>query len=444
MKLSNEVTRTVDPLPQVLVIDESHALSTYLRFCLQLGLPEVRVVPYNAARGLPPRDFEWDEYGVVAIRQELGRGLGTGRDWAQALKLRRPELPVILLTTDGGPDFVRNLVHHEVDLCLDVMDTPPRAIVDAVDRLLHPHALQRDDTIVDETILIETRRITDLERAESQVEPGTPQVPGYLNVRSLNSGAMGTIVLARRTEDDLEVILKFLSAKAIAEAELLQRFMREYEVIGRLENPHVVRVFDRGFAADFAYISMEYLPAGDLRARMSKALPPTRAIDYLRQMASGLGAAHDVGIVHRDLKPGNILFHDDDRLAISDFGIAKDLTTIRAVTLPGSFLGTPYYSSPEQLLGRQVDRRSDLYSLGVMLFQMLTGRRPYEGQSATDLADMHVNAPLPKLPTELRAYQSLVAGMMAKDPDDRFQSTAELAAGIEWCASETVSESTVA
>jgi tRNA A-37 threonylcarbamoyl transferase component Bud32 len=430
--------------PQVLVIDDSHALSTFVRFCLQCGLPAVRVVPYNAARGLPPREFAWDEYSVVAIRQELGRGLGTGRDWAQAVKLRRPDLPVVLCTTEADAEFVRNVARHEVDLCLDIMDTSPRLLVESVDRLLNPNALHRDNTLVDETILLETRRISDLERAETRVEPGTPQVPGYVNIRSLNSGAMGTIVLARRLEDDLEVILKFLSAKAIAEAELLQRFMREYEVIGRLENPHIVRVFDRGFAADFAYISMEHLPAGDLRTRLGTALAPARAIDFLRQMASGLGAAHEVGIVHRDLKPGNILFHDEDRLAISDFGIAKDLTTIRAVTLPGSFLGTPYYSRPEQLLGRQVDRRSDLYSLGVMLFQMLTGRRPYEGQSATDLADMHVNAPIPKLPPELRTYQSLVAGMMAKDPDDRFQSAAELVAGIEWCASQAASEATAA
>ena len=264
-----------------------------------------------------------------------------------------------------------------------------------------------------------------------------PSVPGYVNERTLASGGMGTIVLARRQEDGCEVILKFLGSKAMKETELLQRFMREYDVIGKLRHANVVRVYDRGFAAEFAYISMEYMPAGDLRERLGEPLGIERTTDFLRQMVVGLGAAHDLGIVHRDLKPGNILFRDDTSLAISDFGIAKDLTTLSSVTIPGSFLGTPYYASPEQLLGRMVDGRSDLYALGVMLFQMLTGRRPYDGKNTGALADAHVNAPIPLLPQELYRFQPLVNGLLAKDPDDRFQSTAELLDGIDWCVAHT-------
>jgi serine/threonine-protein kinase PpkA len=137
-------------------------------------------------------------------------------------------------------------------------------------------------------------------------------------------------------------------------------------------------------------------------------------------------------IVHRDLKPANILLRDNATLAISDFGVAKYLATCEILTKDNAFIGTLYYISPEQISDRRVDRRSDLYSLGVILFEMLTGTKPFHGKAVSDLFRAHLSAPIPRLPPALTVYQPVIDGLLAKDPDDRFQTTDDLLAGLEW------------
>ncbi len=153
---------------------------------------------------------------------------------------------------------------------------------------------------------------------------------------------------------------------------------------------------------------------------------------YLRQICEGLMAAHLHDVVHRDLKPGNVLFRGDDTLAITDFGIAKTLDEERSLTSDDVILGTPYYLSPEQVRDGQIDQRSDLYSLGVLLYEMLSGQKPFQGDNVAMLIDAHLHAPIPKLPQELMAFQPLIEGLLAKDPDERFQSAEEVLAAIDW------------
>jgi eukaryotic-like serine/threonine-protein kinase len=155
-------------------------------------------------------------------------------------------------------------------------------------------------------------------------------------------------------------------------------------------------------------------------------LGPERAVDYLRQMGRALGAIHDAGILHRDLKPANVMFRPDDTLALIDFGLAKQLRLHAAITGTGQIFGTPYYMSPEQGHAERTDARSDLYSLGCILYEMLTAEKPFVASSAMGVIYKHANAPRPRLPADLKRLQEPLDRLLAIDPADRFQSAAEL------------------
>jgi serine/threonine-protein kinase PpkA len=260
------------------------------------------------------------------------------------------------------------------------------------------------------------------------------RVPGYRILGEIAKGAMATVLLAERLEDGLKVALKLLLAGATDDPDGLQRFMREYTLIASLRHPHVVRNYERAFAAHYAYIAIEYFPAGDMSRRMRRGVPTRDALEYLRQIASGLAAVHALGIVHRDLKPRNLLFREDGTLALTDFGVARLQGEARQGT---TVVGTPYYMSPEQCSGGTVDGRSDLYSAGILFYQMLTGRKPYTANTLAGLIEAHLRQPIPRLPVGHAGLQPLLDGLLAKDPDDRFQDAGELLTGIEWIAAES-------
>jgi serine/threonine-protein kinase PpkA len=171
---------------------------------------------------------------------------------------------------------------------------------------------------------------------------------------------------------------------------------------------------------------MEYVDGGDLQQRIRHGLPPETALEYVITLSSCLTTAHAVRIVHRDIKPVNILFRHDGTLLLTDFGVAKQLTTIEELTATGNMVGSPHYLSPEQALGRPIDGRSDIYSLGIVLYEMLVGVRPFEGSSAIDVALKHINSPLPRLPHGLEHFEPLLEKMTAKNPDNRFRDAASL------------------
>ena len=190
-----------------------------------------------------------------------------------------------------------------------------------------------------------------------------------------------------------------------------------------------MKIFDLGVADDHAHIAMEYLDAGDLRQRINEHINPPVAVKYLRQIASALAKIHEVGILHRDLKPGNIMLRRDNTIALIDFGLAKRLRIEMEITGSGEIFGTPYYMSPEQGHGDAVDERSDIYSLGVIFYEMLTGDKPYHADTAMGIIYKHAQAPIPLLSDRLAEYQSLLNMMLAKDPENRLQSASEVS---EW------------
>jgi serine/threonine-protein kinase PpkA len=202
--------------------------------------------------------------------------------------------------------------------------------------------------------------------------------------------------------------------------------MEEYSLVERIQSPHVARIFDHGTSGGHAYLVMEFFEGGDLMQRLEgKALPPEQCLRLLRELMMALGDIHEKGILHRDLKPQNLMFRRDASLAIVDFGIAKHIDAAD-MTGHGEILGTPRYMSPEQVQGKALDLRTDIYSAGVLLFQMLTGQHLFDGDTAVEVALHHLNTPPPPLPEQLTHYQRLLDKLLEKDRDARFRNADEV------------------
>jgi class 3 adenylate cyclase len=279
--------------------------------------------------------------------------------------------------------------------------------------------------------LSETLRIitSDLSRA---LAAGRPlQVKGYRVLSKIGEGGMSNVFLAERESDGSQVALKILNARPKDDKQLLQRFIQESALISDIEHPNVVQVFDKGFTDDCAYIAMEYFTGGSLKDVIAAGLTPRQSLSLLAQAAAALAEIHRLGIVHRDVKPANMMLRADGTMVLADFGIAKRTEGAMDRTMQGEFFGTPYYISPEQANGRPASERSDIYSLGIIFYEMLMGRRPYEGESIVELISQHVGAPVPRLPQRLEDYQVLIDGMMAKDPADRLQNADEVLSTID-------------
>jgi eukaryotic-like serine/threonine-protein kinase len=357
-------------------------------------------------------------YDAVLLDDRIERG--RGEDWLTNL-LHRPGFPPVLYFARGD----------DPALAVRVVERG------AVDCLVREHIDHRRMANVLRDAVLRRRQQLALMRtgpeAQQQSQFGPVVILGHRFVRELAIGGTSMVYLAESERAGEMVVLKVLRDAPEAGDVHTQfaRFMQEYELISKIRHPNVVRIHDLGIADDHAYIAMEYFPRGDLRAQIAKGIERPTAVQYLAQMASALQVVHEVGVLHRDLKPGNIMVRADGTLAIIDFGLAKHVDMRLDMTGTGEIFGTPYYMSPEQGHGQELDVRSDLYSLGVIFYEMLTRKKPYLAATPMGVIYLHANAPLPALESELSIYQGLLNGLLAKDPAARYGSARELVDAVK-------------
>lgn len=252
------------------------------------------------------------------------------------------------------------------------------------------------------------------------------ELPGYQIEREIGRGGMARVYLAVQKKFGRLVALKVMSADYSKDPNFRKRFVRESRINAQLSHPNIVQVYDVGLHENYLYLVMEYLRGGDLNDKLKRGLHIQDLIRVVRDISRALDFAHEKGYVHRDIKPENILFREDGSAVLTDFGIAKVVDSGANLTRHGTVVGTPQYMSPEQAAGRKLDGRSDIYSLGVVFYRMLTGDVPFKADSAVAIGIKHLQEPVPKLPAHLNVFQSVVDQFLDKDVDTRFQSGEEI------------------
>jgi eukaryotic-like serine/threonine-protein kinase len=258
-------------------------------------------------------------------------------------------------------------------------------------------------------------------------------VRGYRRVLQVASGTRADIFLAERITTGSMVALKVVRDEPEHDesSDAFLRFLQEYEIAQRITHPGIVRLFDLGVSDHHAWLVMEYFVRGDLRRRMKSPIAPRWAVRVAAAIAQALAALHAEGVVHRDLKPGNVMLREDGGIALIDFGFSKDAAQRMDLTERGLIFGTPHYMSPEQGHGEPTDPRSDLYSLGIILYEMLTGSKPYRADSPMGLIYKHRKEPVPQLAAGLDGLQPLLERLLAKRPEERYPSALAAAEALE-------------
>ena len=395
---------------KVMIIDEQADFRTLLMHHVTTHWPDAIISAYDpTAAGRLPTEFSGAGNDLIL----LGSRHGEDRDGVDVLRefLGKEKFPpVVYFGTEEDQDdahqlrpdahFIRDHINHD-SLIAELNDV----------------LLSRERVASTSTLFVGDMR-TGIH----------PLIKGYRFMRRLGSTEHSGVYLAERESTHLQVVLKVLRQMPGSDDSIgaFDRFLQEYETIADMDHPNIVRIYDLGVADHHAHIAMEYLGGGDLRRKIEAGIAERQAVQYLRQIASALSAIHVKGVLHRDLKPGNIMLRNDGSIALIDFGLARKAKLESAITGTGEIFGTPYYMSPEQGHGSKCDERSDIYSLGIIFFEMLTGQKPYRADTAMGIIYLHANAPVPLLPTRLARYQALLNMMLAKSPADRLQSAAEI------------------
>ena len=410
---------------KLIIIDDSKEYMTLVRRMLAKAIPDIEVTEYDPEQqGRPSPDFDWSIYDALLIDYQLGDN-EDGISWIESYK-NNPGFPPSILMTATGDEYVavKAIKTGALDY-INKSDIDQERIV----RLIQgAFAARREQQAAEETTFGEKLRSDEsIFRSVKLPNDRTPDGEriGYRFVRLIGQGASSRVYLAERLTDRSTLVLKIMDVASIKEPQALQRFVQEAELVSEVNSPYVVRFLEHGFTKEYGYIAMEFFTRGDLKQRIEHGVSLGDALNYIRHIAYGLSAIHHQGIIHRDLKPGNIMFRSDDSLALADFGISRRLNETSELTRLGSVLGTPNYISPEQALGKVVDHRSDLYSAGVVFFEMLTGRKPFKAETAPALVYQHVHADIPQLPGKLQRYQPIIEMLLAKNAAERFSSADE-------------------
>jgi serine/threonine protein kinase len=395
---------------KVMIIDEQADFRSLLMHHITSHWPDAIISAYDpSAAGHLPDEFSGAGNDIIL----LGDRQGEARDGIDTLKrfvARDNFPPVVYFGSEVDEDQARKL---------------------APDAYFTRNHIKHNALIVRLSDVLRARRRVASTESLFMGDSRTgihPLIKGYRLIKKLGATELSGVYLAERESTERLVVLKVLRQRTEHEDSIgvFDRFLQEYETIAEMNHPNIVKIYDLGVADDHAHIAMEYLDGGDLRHEIDKGIREEDAVECIRQIGSALSAVHAKGVLHRDLKPGNIMLRKDGSVALIDFGLAKRAKLESEITDKGEIFGTPYYMSPEQGHGIGVDERSDIYSLGVIFYEMLTGKKPYKSDTAMGIIYQHAHAPIPLLPARLATHQALINMMLAKLPEDRLQSAAEI------------------
>ncbi|HEX5056606.1 MAG TPA: protein kinase [Gammaproteobacteria bacterium] len=398
---------------RVLLMESSEKFRVAIKRILQRERPDLIVYEHNIGKdGIPTRNLNWLTYELVLLDYRFG--LQHAMEWLSEIK-HQSNFPAIVVLTGSSPDSEATAQALGADETINKRKLTKTMLMSTIEFALKFAETRRKD----HQLLIRNQT--------------GPKIPGYEITSKVAEGGMSSIYLAKRASDGEQVVMKILYSEYIEDETFVDRFLQEYELIARLSDPNIVKIYAQSYTEEFMYMIMEYFPNGDLHKRISrsKGLPLPEALRYLMQIASGLRAIHSCGIVHRDLKPSNIMFRANDSLAIIDFGISKELMESADITSENMVMGTVGYMSPEAGQGKPMDERTDIYSLGIMFHEMLVGRKPYIGKDPADVVLKHVKAPIPWLPERFKPAQGLFEIMVAKEAENRFQTAGRLIEFVE-------------
>ena len=398
---------------RLLLIEDDAAQCEVIQHRLKSRFPDAQIVVRNPdLQG--PLAPEFLAQGFDAVLSGDGRGLDELRD----LTARTGFAPIIFITAHVDASEAKSLGAHVV-LSRDDIQTEQlfKAIADA--EWVQSRARQKWQT---SPAGRETQRF------------GSAFIRGYRCIRRIASGPVSDLYLAESESAGTLVALKVVRDRHKDQYDLdhtFRRFLQEYEIVQRIKHPSVVQLFDLGVSDEHAWLVMEFFNEGDLRRRMRGGLRPRPALRTAIGIARALEAMHEAGVLHRDLKPGNVMLREDGSPALIDFGMSKDTALAQEVTDTGLIFGTPHYMSPEQGHGETIDARSDIYSLGVIVFEMLTRQKPFAAENPMAIIYKHRKAPVPRLPEPFEALQPIIERFLAKDPQDRFQNAREARLALE-------------
>jgi DNA-binding response OmpR family regulator len=398
---------------KVLIIDDDEDLRNLLERYLKQEWPELVVEQFDPlVREMPDAAFPLGSYDVIVLDYMLGRG--DGLEWLKEFKTRADCPPVLFLTGAGNEVIAVRAMKTGADDYQRKQELTRERLVTSVRELTRGRI---EKTLPPPEVLA---------RQEGHELGARIKIPEVKVLRLIGEGGTSRVYLAAREGDDEPLVVKILRSEVTSDKKALERFVEEYNLVSRIRTRHVARIHSHGISEGCAYLVMEFFDGGDLNKRLdNKALPPDECLQIFRELMFALGDIHEQGILHRDLKPQNLMFRSDGSLAVLDFGIAKHVDAIDR-TSQGEILGTPRYMSPEQVRGSTLDLRTDIYSAGVLLFQMLTGMHLFDGETAVEVALHHLNTQPPDLPDHLAAYQRLMDKLIEKDRDARFRNADEV------------------
>ncbi len=428
----------------MLIVDRDPKYREWLRLHLGILCPDATVGAIDLAEFEPWTNMVTGrECDVLLLAASFGESpddpQAHGLDLLRKLRLRAIASAVIALAEDGNElTAVRALQLGAADYLPKRLLTPERLktavrmalrrIEQRVARRLAELGLTAQSIALDAPLQPPPESAEPGEAAAAPAAPESdtpPQIPGYTIGKKIGESEKAVVYLAASAALGADVALKISKTSREGNAER-QALEREYKAILAISHPAVVRIHDYGIEKGLEYLAMEYFPRGDLKARMYFGVTEAETLRYLELISAALSVVHGAGLVHRDLKPPNVMLRENDEVALIDFGLARNLQGDAHSTRTGVLRGSPYYMSPEQALGEELDARSDLYSLGVMYQEMLTGRKPFTGGSAIEVLQQHVNAPPPRLPLSLSRHAPLLARLLAKRREDRFNTADEV------------------